>query len=96
LSLYRRAVLENGSICPVWVDYDYKEGAQGSVEYWKQRRSATRLLQRSALRDPEFATRRDSAQGKLVSLMARRAGPAEDAGLSGEIGRIVKEFEGGD
>jgi len=26
--------------------------------------------------------------------MARRAGPAEHAGMSGEIGRIVKEFEG--
>jgi hypothetical protein len=86
-------VLENGSFCPLWVDYDYKEGTQGSVEHWKQRRSVTRLLQRTTLHDPEFVVRRDSAQGKLVSLAARRAGPAEDAGVSDEIGRIVKEFE---
>jgi hypothetical protein len=94
LSLYRPAVLENGSFCPLWVDYDYKEGGLAAEEYWKQRRSATRLLQRSALHDFEFAARRDAAQGKLVSLMAGRAGPAEDAGVRDEIGRIVKEFEG--
>ena len=95
LSLYRPAVLENGSFCPLWTDYEYKEGAQGAEEYWKTRRTATRALQRSALHDPELAARRDAAQREIVGLVTGRTGrPMQDAGMSAEIGRIVREFEG--
>ena len=44
LSVYRPAVLENGSFCALWKDYDYAEGSPGSLKYWKQRRLATGLL----------------------------------------------------
>jgi secernin len=94
LSLFRPAVLENGSFCPLWTDYDYREESAGSVEYWKRRRSATKLLERTALHDPGFAARRDSAQAQLVSLMSRRAGPGGDTAVSAEISRIVNDFEG--
>ena len=94
LSLYRPAVLENGSFCPMWVDYDYREGESRAETYWKRRRSATKALGRGAAGAPEFAARREAAQGRLLSLRAGRTGPAEDARVVAEIGRTVKEFEG--
>ena len=98
LSVYRPAVLESGSFCPMWTDYDYREGLQGGMNYWKKRRAATKPLLRgrggAAQRDPAFAARRDEAQSRLVSLMEGRVDSAQDAGVIAEIGKTVREFEG--
>ncbi len=93
LSLYKPAVLENGSICPLWTDYDYSEGAAAAEAHWKRRRLATARLQRSAPGDPQFIARRDAAQGRLRELVAARTGASGDARLAGEVGAIVKGFE---
>jgi dipeptidase len=93
LSVYRPAVLENESLCPVWTDYDYKEGSPGSLEYWKKRRRATRQQERAGLQHPAFAARRNAAQTELVSLIAGRRGPGSDREMSAEIARIIKAFE---
>jgi len=93
VSLYRAAVLENGSFCPLWKDYDYAEGSPRSLEYWKRRRLATRLLEGWAPQDLEFARRRDDAQSRLVGMVASRTGPAGDAALSAHISTSVTDFE---
>lgn len=93
LSVYRPAVLENGSFSFPWTDYDYREGSERSLEYWKLRRSATARLERTALRDPAFAARRDAAQRRLLGLMAGRSTRAGDAEVSTEIRRVVNAFE---
>jgi secernin len=93
LSLYKPAVLENGSFCPLWIDYDYTEGSQSATEYWKRRRLAAAPLQRRAPRDPQFASRRDAAQGRLAELLAARSGPSADARLIRDVSAIVKAFE---
>lgn len=88
VSLFRPALLENGSFCPLWEDYDYKEGSGAAETYWKQRRSATRELERTSLMDASLGARRDAAQRKLLGLVA--AGRPDPA----EVSRTVKEFEG--
>ena len=87
VSVFRPAVLENGSFCPLWEDYDYTEGSAAAEEYWKQRRSATRELERTSLTDASLAARRDAAQHQLIRLAAGPANPVE-------IGRVVRAFEG--
>ena len=86
VSLFRPALLENGSFCPLWEDYDYAEGSPRAEGYWKERRSATRELERTSRGAPAVAERRDQAQGELISLASGRP----DAGA---VGRIVKEYE---
>jgi secernin len=93
LSVYRPAVLENGSFRLLWTDYDYREDSERSLEYWKRRRSATSVLERTAPRDPGFAARRDAAQRRLLDLMAGRATMAGDAEVVTEIRRVVNAFE---
>ncbi len=87
VSVFRPAVLENESFCPLWEDYDYKEGSATAEQYWKQRRSATRELERTSLIDASLAARRDAAQRELIRLAAGPANPAE-------IGKVVRAFEG--
>ena len=87
VSLFRPAVLENESFCPLWEDYDYKEGSGAAELYWKHRRSATRELERTSLTDASLAARRDAAQRELIRLAAGPANPAE-------IGKVVRAYEG--
>ncbi len=87
VSLFRPAVLENGSFCPLWEDYDYAEGSAAAEGHWKRRRAVTRELERASLGGPGLAARRDEAQRELVRLAAGRPDPAA-------VGRVVKEFEG--
>lgn len=87
VSLFRPAVLENGSFRTLWEDYDYKEGSGAAELYWKHRRSATRELERTSLTDASLAAQRDAAQHQLVRIAAGPANPTE-------IGRIVRAFEG--
>ncbi len=94
LSLYRPAVLENGSFCPLWTDYDYQEGSPTAPAYWKRRRAASKQPARAALRDRQFAVRRDSAQEEIISLVNGLKGRAQDERASAEIRRIVEAFEG--
>jgi secernin len=87
VSLFRPAVLEDGAFRPLWEDYDYTEGSAAAEQYWKQRRSATRELERTSLTDASLAARRDSAQQELIRLTAASAGAAE-------IGKVVRAYEG--
>jgi secernin len=93
VSLYRPAILENGSFCPLWKDYDYAEGSPGALEYWKQRRRATSLPGHGGPPDARRAEHRDVIQEHLLGLAAARSGPAADADLAREISISVGRFE---
>ncbi len=94
LSLYRPAILERGSFCPLWTRYDYHERSEAAAAYWNRRRAATARLLRTALSDSGLA-RRDAAQTEIVRLVKGRSGPADDTRISAEIDRIIEDFEAG-
>jgi secernin len=93
LSLYRPAILDNGSFCSLWSGYDYREGSDDAVAYWKKRRAATARLARTAFRDPGFTARRDAAQAALLRLIPDWSSPTADPQLASEIDRIIEQFE---
>jgi hypothetical protein len=93
VSLYRPAILDNGSFCSLWSGYDYRENSKGAAAYWQKRRATTAQVARTASGDPGFAARRDAAQAELLRLVPDWSSPVADIRVPAEIDRIIEAFE---
>ena len=105
LSLYKPILLVKGEFIPLWAGYDYGEGSEKSVAYWRKWKDWLDRTKASAKAsaeagDPSFLQARDQAQESLAVIAARAfaevsasGDPSSLAVLKQEAGAVVAGWE---
>ncbi len=101
VSLYKPILLVKGEFILLWSDYDYVEGSEAALAYWKRCRSwamTKRGFERSA--DPAFAAGLAQAQESLEAIARKALSDLTTAGdlsslpvLAQEAGAVIAGWE---
>ena len=95
-NVFKPILLEDGRFKPLWVDYDYAEGAVAGGDYWLARREMARRVRKNPRVADTVVSSLAETQSRVfevVDALAHSAGPEEFAKSAERVGAIVAEWD---